>query len=94
MTTIEHKNICSRGGGGGAGFNQVLIQVQLIHSLPFACDYDEENEKKRYPTQFLTRAALKASCVTTDSKKYVYQISHSSYMIASNNDFHNTKKTP
>ena len=30
---IEDKNIPSR--GGGAGFNQVLIQVQLIPSLPF-----------------------------------------------------------
>ena len=30
MRTIEDKNIPSR----GSGFNQVLIQVQLIHSLP------------------------------------------------------------
>ena len=32
MTTIEHKNIPSRLGGGGG---QVLIQVQLIYSLSF-----------------------------------------------------------
>ena len=31
MRTIEHRNIPYRTGGG-----QVLIQVQLIHSLPFA----------------------------------------------------------
>ena len=49
---VEHKKIPSRGG-------EVLIQVQLIHSLPFATSM----KKKRYPTHFLTGAALRASCI-------------------------------
>ena len=54
MRTIEHKNIPSRGGGGG--FNQVLIQVQLIHSLPFVTTMKEKNTtttKNKIPYPFL-----------------------------------------
>ena len=61
MRTIEHKNI-PPGGGGGAGFNQVLIQVQLIHSLPFVTTMKKKNTmttKKKKDT----RAALRASRV-------------------------------
>ena len=43
MKTIEHKNIPS-------GRGQVLIQVQLIHSLPFATTMKKKtNKKKPYP---------------------------------------------
>ena len=40
MRTIEHKNIPYGGGG------QVLIQVQLIYSLPFVTTLENNNKKK------------------------------------------------
>ena len=40
---------------GVTGFNQIVIKLKLIFNITI-CDYDEE--KKRYPTRFLIRAAL------------------------------------
>ena len=46
---------------GVTGFNQVVIKLQLIFNITI-CDYNEEKrikrQIKRYPTRFLTRAAL------------------------------------
>ena len=40
MRTIEHKNIPYGGGG-----EQILIQVQLIYSLPFVTTLENNNKK-------------------------------------------------
>ena len=44
----------------GYKWPQVLIQVQLIHSLPFVTTM---KKKTTYATRYLTRAALRASLV-------------------------------
>ena len=65
MRTIEDKNIPSR---GVSGFNQVLIQVQLIQSLPFVTTMKNKNtttkKNKKIPYPFFnTGCSLRASHV-------------------------------
>ena len=59
---------------GGTGFNQVLIQVQLMYTLQ-VCDYDEEKEKKEkqqkkdtLPVFYRVLPSARASRVTTVKK--------------------------
>ena len=80
------QNIPSR--GGGTGFNQVLIQVQLMYTLQ-VCDYDEEKEKKekqqkkRYATGFLPHSALcegiprkKGMCTQISTQQLLIKVAH------------------
>ena len=69
MRTIEHKNIPYGGGG------QVLIQVQLIYSLPFVTTLENNNNKKWNMTEFLTQSALWASCIIKMTSAQVVETS-------------------